>query len=375
MQGGVARRSRCKGIAPSLLLALHQNPLRHGHCRSWVWTLKRAEIHGKQIDRHRPLHRQPGPPLARLGAAGVARHRGLADVRSLERDPLARPLRHRRQYADDAGPRAARWAGLVRSAQLPAQSSAGLRHPLEPHRRSADRRADPAAAAVHRHALGRTHGHRDRADAAAGGHLRRPVGHRPPPRRPARLAARARLPAGRGRRDRHVPPAADRSPWLAARLPCRDGGGARRSEARARRGDGRAGQRGQPRHRAGTAALCRDGGRDRRPALGMGPRRRPPPRRLCRVARRRHRDRLCRVRLRSQPCRALRRTDAGMAFRDGARGRARLRHLAGPRRKPPARVSALPPRSARWWRCSSSSSGRNASAVPNRSRPSWRRCG
>ena len=31
-------------IAPSSLLALHQNPLRHGRCRLWVRTLSRGEI-------------------------------------------------------------------------------------------------------------------------------------------------------------------------------------------------------------------------------------------------------------------------------------------------------------------------------------------
>ena len=65
-------------------------------------------------------------------------------------DPLVRARRHRRQYADHAGPRPAPRPGLVRPSPVPAEPAARREHPLVAAGRSADRRADPRASAVPR---------------------------------------------------------------------------------------------------------------------------------------------------------------------------------------------------------------------------------
>ena len=53
--------------------------------------------------------------------------------------------RHRRQYADHAGPRLASRPGLVRPSPVSAESALRREHPLVAAGRPADRRADPAA--------------------------------------------------------------------------------------------------------------------------------------------------------------------------------------------------------------------------------------
>ena len=76
--------------------------------------------------------RPSGPALALVAAAVLgSRVAGYHALRPLGRDPRLRARRHRRQYADDAGPRPARRPGLVRSAasigstRRPAPTSTG----------------------------------------------------------------------------------------------------------------------------------------------------------------------------------------------------------------------------------------------------------
>jgi hypothetical protein len=78
-----------------------------------------------------------------------------------------RAWRHRRQSPHGAGPGLAERAGLVRPSPISLRSGVRRRqHPLEPGRRPAARRADPARKAVHHRRRCRAHGGRGRAAAA-----------------------------------------------------------------------------------------------------------------------------------------------------------------------------------------------------------------
>jgi hypothetical protein len=99
------------------------------------------------------------PVLARL-------LRLVDDLRPLGADPLL-ARRHRRQYADDAGPRPAHGQGWFDPRQHRLNPPGRREHPLVAAGRPADRRADPAVAPLLRRRRRRALGGRDRADAAA----------------------------------------------------------------------------------------------------------------------------------------------------------------------------------------------------------------
>ena len=292
------------------------------------------------------------PRLAVAERRRLGGDRGLLHRHALGVGPLAGARRYRRQHAADAGPRAAERPGLVRSAPISDEPARRLRHPLEPHRRSADRGADPAVQAVRRHGAGRAAGVRDRAADPAPARHRRAQLHRAAAGQPRSLAAGDRVPAGLDRHAADVHARADRPSRLAARVPGRDGRRPRRSQARARRRDRRHRQRGQRLDRAGDAALCGDGGRDRDAALGARPRGRGAAAGLCADARGRRRGRLRRVRVLCQRGRALRRADAGVSDHPRRGGRLAVRDRAG---EPGA--DRPPPRRSQWLRARSSRSG------------------
>ena len=156
------------------------------------------------------------------------------------RDPLVRPWRHRRQYADHAGPRPAPRAGLVRSSQLPDEPAVRREHSLVAAGRSPDRRADPRPAPVARRRRGGALGRRDRALVAVSAAALLARAHRAAAARPARLSAGVRDAVLRRVDQRHVHAGADRSSRLAARAAGAEHRGHRGPEACARRADARA---------------------------------------------------------------------------------------------------------------------------------------
>ena len=83
------------------------------------------------------------------------------DLRANGANPLVSARRYRRQYAHDAGARAAPWPGLVRPSPVSNEPAVRCEHPLVAAGRSADCRAYPCAAAVPwragRRALGGRH--------------------------------------------------------------------------------------------------------------------------------------------------------------------------------------------------------------------------
>ena len=312
-----------------------------------------------------------GPALALVAAGLLARRRRLHGLRPLGRDPGFRARRHRRQYADDAGPRPAWRPGLVR----PRPASPGrLQHPLVAAGRPADRRAEIAVHAHVRRADRRADRGRGRADAADAGRDGRGRGDRAADGRADRLSARHR-PARLRRIDhRHVGAAPDRPSRLAARRARLVDGLADRPEAGAwRRDDGHL-DRLLAGHRPGDAALSRRGRRDHRPDVGPRRRRGAAARRLRHQPRRRLRLRLPRLHLRSEHGALVRRADAGLAVGDARRrrdrGRARLAEPAkaagpaGARRRRGAMLAGA----FAWGR-------RNAWAGSNRPRPSSSGCG
>src|SRR3982751_3077159 len=129
-------------------------------------------------------------------------------------NPLVRAWRHRRQYADHAGPRPAAWAGLVRPPPASSESAGRVQHPLVAPGRPAHRGADPGAEARFWRSRGGALGSRDCAVAAIfaaalfaradGASAARTIG------------LRAGFPDVVLRRvdPRHVHAGADRTPWL-----------------------------------------------------------------------------------------------------------------------------------------------------------------
>ena len=92
-----------------------------------VWRLQR-ERWGKA--RTRSQCTRAGLARASLEidrAADVARPFLLVHLQQLEQHPLLRSQRYRRQYADDAGPRAAARAGLVRPPPIPDEPALSAR--------------------------------------------------------------------------------------------------------------------------------------------------------------------------------------------------------------------------------------------------------
>jgi hypothetical protein len=244
----------------------------------------------------------------------------MVDIRSLGPDSLAVARRYRRQYAADASPRAARRPGLVRSAQLPAEPAARVRHSLEPDRRPADRRPDPVLPPVHQQQLGGAARLRDRAVAAAVDRDARHRRDRAAIDQPLCVATGGRVHGRRDRRDADVHARADRSSRLAARHAEPDRRGTVRSERASRRGNGWYRERGVAVDRARTAPLRGDGGGDHRLALGVGPVGSRAAVDLCADAGRWQYAGVCAVRVERQSGDALRCADAGVAERDDRGG-------------------------------------------------------
>ena len=171
--------------------------------------------------------------------AGVARLLRLVHLQEVARNPLLRPRRYRRQHADDAGPRLAQRARLVRPSAISPQPAVRREHPLVAAGRSSDRGPDPGASAISRRGRGGTLGGRDRPSPSvlAAAVLAQP--HRAAADPSRRVSVRAARLVLRRVDQRHVPARADRSSRLAAGAAGAQHFGDRRPEEAARRPDAR----------------------------------------------------------------------------------------------------------------------------------------
>src|SRR3954447_1321394 len=99
-------------------------------------------------------------------SSGLARFlRGL-DLRALRRDPLVSARRYRRQYAHDAGARAAPWPRVVRPSPVQNEHALWCKHPLVAAGGPAHCGADPRAPALPGRTRCRALGRRHRAASA-----------------------------------------------------------------------------------------------------------------------------------------------------------------------------------------------------------------
>ena len=289
--------------------------------------------------------------------------------RSLELDPLFRPGRHRRQYADEPGSRSACRAGLVRPSSVQAESALRCEHPLV----AVGRLPIAGIILALRPLVGGVDA--ERAAIAIAPMLplllllfslaltvRRLVDRRAYPLVVRRLVLR-RL------GDGHVRASADRSPRLAARIALARGRRDCGPEARSRRR--------RHRHRLGDVAVDRprnaDLHRDRRSGdglvldyrsgrteAGLG---------LCGEPGRRHGSRFPRLRLLRQPPSRLRCFVAGLAFRRLAGFGLAVRPGVALARELEDAPWAGPHRRVSSWRPSMPWRGRNACRASKASRP------
>ena len=284
----------------------------------------------------------------------------LSGDQPLERHPVVRAARHRRQYADQPGSSAARRAGLVRPEAVQAEPAVRREHPLVAAGRPAARRADPAVPAAGRRRRCGADRDRGRADAAAPAVARLARADGAQADSSACLSAGVRGAVLRQLGAGHVHAGPHRPSRLAARIPRARDRRDSRPEAGARRGGRRDRDRTVALDRARDAHLsCASrGGGDL--VLGRRRGRTEAARELCGDARRRDCDRLPGLRLLREPGSGLRRFVAGLALRCLARLRRAVRPghaLAGgleeavcargrcrsPRRRfPCADVAALP---------------------------------